>query len=59
MNKEILNVFDHDFKETSDSCPRCGNPLISKPEERLKVCVTQSFDVKSNAIIPCGYSKII
>lgn len=57
MNKELANVFEHDFKETSDSCPLCGNPLQVVQEENRKVCTAQSFDVKTQSVLPCGYSK--
>jgi ribosomal protein L37E len=57
MNKENLNIFEHTNKETSDSCPHCGNPLVLKPEEKIKICIAESFDVSSNTVIPCGYTK--
>ncbi len=59
MNKEIVNMLEQQLQETDDSCPRCGNPLITIVENNftLKKCTTQSFDVKTKSVIPCGYTK--
>ena len=61
MNKEIINQFEHDFKETSDSCPKCGNQLVIKQENTIftKYCLTESFDVTTKTVTRCGYSKVL
>ena len=59
MQKEIINPIEKDMKETSDSCPKCGNSLVNKEENNqlVKYCITESFDVKSGTVTACGYSS--
>jgi hypothetical protein len=61
MNKEIINQTEHSLEETSDSCPKCGNPLVTKNENghTIKYCITETFDVASKTVTPCGYQRNI
>lgn len=61
MNKEVINPIEQSTDETSDSCPRCGNTLVTKQEsnQTLKYCITESFDLKLGKITSCGFSKIV
>ncbi len=61
MQKEALNPIEHSFEETGDSCPKCGNTLMRKQESNriIKYCVTESFDVKSGKVTPCGFVKTV
>lgn len=61
MNKEQLNTFEHSFIETSDSCPKCGNPLVTKQENgnTIKRCITESFDLATQKVTACGFIKTL
>lgn len=61
MNKEFINPIEHSLEETSDSCPKCGNPLAAKHENgrTVKYCITESFDVASGTVTHCGYSRTL
>lgn len=61
MNKEIINPIEQSTEETSDSCPKCGNTLITKQEnnQTIKYCITETFDLKLEKVTTCGYTKII
>lgn len=55
--KEFINPIEHSLEETSDSCPKCGNPLATKQEngKTIKYCITESFEVASGKVTHCGY----
>lgn len=61
MNKEIFNPIEQSVEETDDSCPKCGNTLVTKSENNqiIKYCVTESFDVQTKSVTVCGFSKTI
>ncbi len=61
MQKEILNPIEQSLEETSDSCPKCGNTLITKQENihTIKYCITESFDIKTGIVTACGYKKVM
>lgn len=61
QNKELFNPIEIALEESEDSCPKCGNPLLTMNEngQLVKKCMTESFDVASKTVISCGYIKML